>query len=231
MTDRLRELSRHLPLRVLVPLGLLLALLWGFTNLADEVGEADTRWADEWVLRQLRTEDLADPIGPGWFEQSARDLTALGSYPVLILVVTALAGYLSLRGNLRLAAVVVGSSATGFGASLLLKLGFDRPRPELVPHEAEVLTSSFPSGHSMAAALIWPALAALLARADRRSSRGVQVYLMGVALAVTGIVGVSRVYLGVHYPTDVLGGWALGAAWAVATWWVAEEIDRRARPG
>ena len=117
--------------------------------------------------------------------------------------------------------VAVGS---GVAISLLLKAGFSRPRPDLVPHGQAVYTSSFPSGHSMAAAVTYLTLGAMLASA--RSNRWVRGYLLGLALLVSGAVGVTRVYLGVHWPTDVLGGWTAGAAWALLCWIIARRLRR-----
>ena len=216
-------MSERLPLRVLVPLAVVLLLVWAFGELADEVIEGSTRAVDEWILLGLRTEDPSDPVGPRWFEEMARDVTALGGTAVLGLFVAIVAGYLVLSGRIRLAALTVGWIVLGFVSIQLLKIGFARPRPELVPHQQEVYTASFPSGHAMAAALTFVTLAALLARTQRR--RRVQAWLLGTALLLTVLVGVSRVYLGVHYPTDVLGGWAVGSAWAVLAWLAASRLS------
>lgn len=206
--------------RLLVPLGAALALVWGFAELASEIVEGETRAVDEWVLRAMRTSDLADPVGPPWFEDMARDATALGGNVVIGVLLLAVTSWLALHRRYREAVFLVASIGIGLGVLFLLKLGFDRPRPELVPHGQEVFTASFPSGHSMTATMTYLTLAALLARMERRTRE--QVFPIAVALFVSFLVGLSRVYLGVHYPTDVLGGWALGTAWAVLSWLVAD---------
>ncbi len=224
LVHRVQQLRGRLPARVLGPLAVALLLLWGFVELADEVLEGATHATDEWILRRLRTGDLSDPIGPVWFEEMARDVTALGGTVVLGLLVAVTSAYLALNRRVRTSLFVLSSIGLGFVTIHLLKWGFDRPRPELVADQA-VYTSSFPSGHSMASALTFLTLAAMLARTEAR--RRVQVFLLVVALLLTGLVGVSRVYLGVHYPTDVLGGWGVGAAWAALAWLAQDALTRR----
>ncbi|MEZ4237076.1 MAG: phosphatase PAP2 family protein [Myxococcota bacterium] len=228
--DRLR---RQLPLRILAPIAAILVLLWGFASLAEEIGEGETRAIDDRILLSLRTADPADPIGPPQLEDAARDITSLGSYTLLGLVTVAVAGYLAIRRDddgrrhLGTAGLVLLSAAVGVLLPYALKLGFARPRPDLVPHEVRVVTYSFPSGHATGASLVWLTLAVLLVRVTKQ--RILQAYVLGVALVVALLVGLSRIYLGVHYPTDVLGGWALGAAWAIATWAISESIGSSSR--
>lgn len=190
---------------------------WLFIAIADEVSEGDTLTCDEWLLLALRSRaDPADPLGPAWFEEMMRDFTALGGVGVLALMVLSAAGFLLMQGKRRAALLVL--SATGSGALLgvALKLLFARPRPDLVPYASQVYSASFPSGHSLLAAVVYLTLGALLARVQ--PNRRLKVYLMGWALLMTLLVGVSRVYLGVHWPTDVLAGWTAGAAWAAMCW-------------
>ena len=147
-----------------------------------------------------------------------RDFTALGGVGVLTLLTISVAGYLVLTGKRRASLDVVLSIVGGIVLSSLIKAGFDRPRPDLVPYGSQVYTASFPSGHSMMAAVVYLTLGALLARL--RASVRVKAYVLSLAVFLTLLVGVSRVYLGVHWPTDVLGGWAMGAAWALFCWLV-----------
>jgi undecaprenyl-diphosphatase len=191
--------------------------LFLFAKLADEVGEGSTRRFDEWLLLSLRTPgDPADPIGPKWFEEMVRDVTALGGTAVLTLMVLAVTGFLTMTRRAHAAVAVLLSVIGGVIVSQGAKLAFARPRPDLVPHGAEVLTASFPSGHAMMAAVVYLTLGALLARTQ--SGRSVKTYILAVAVILTVLVGASRVYLGVHWPTDVLAGWALGGTWALACW-------------
>lgn len=212
--------------RTLFALMLGAAALYVFAALADAVGEGDTRAFDEWVLLSLRTPgDVSDPIGPKWFEEMVRDITALGGTIVLALMVSIVAGFLVLTGKRHAATTVVISVASGVLISQTTKMAYARPRPDLVPHGAEVLSASFPSGHSMMAAVVYLTLGALLAhtQADTR----VKAYILAVGVLLTLLVGASRVYLGVHWPTDVLAGWALGAAWAMICWWVMLWLQSR----
>lgn len=209
--------------RILVPILVLAGAAWGFIELADEVAEGETRAVDEAIILAFRVPgDPADPLGAPWFEESVRDVTALGSAPVLVIAVLAIVGFLALAKAWRLAIFTLAASAGGLAVSTLLKHGFDRPRPDLVPHGNLIYTSSFPSGHSMMSAVIYLTLAALVVRLmERKRLKG---YALGVALALTLLVGVSRVYLGVHWPSDVLAGWAAGAAWALGCWLIARRV-------
>ena len=191
--------------------------LYAFAKLADAVGEGGTRAFDERLLLALRTPgNLADPIGPKWVEEMMRDFTALGSTGVLILVVLAVGGFLAMTRKGHAALTVLVAVSSGVLLSQTMKWAYARPRPELVPHGAEVYTASFPSGHSMMSAVVYLTLGALLARTQ--SSQGAKVYILSVAVILTVLVGTSRVYLGVHWPTDVLAGWALGGVWALICW-------------
>ena len=194
-------------------------LLFAFARLADEVMEGETRTFDERILLALRMPgDISMPIGPVWLQEMVRDFTALGSTGVLTIVTLGCAAFLVVSGKWRTAAFVVASVAGGVAVSSLLKLGFARPRPDLVPHSVVVFTNSFPSGHAMMSAIVYLTLGNLLARSQH--SVAIKVYLMSLALFLTLLVGVSRVYLGVHWPSDVLAGWAVGAGWALICWLV-----------
>lgn len=201
---------------------------WAFAELADEVMEGETRDLDVAVLLALRNPaDIGDPLGPRWMEETVRDFTALGGMGVLGLVTLAAVGFLLLERKWRAALFVAGAIGGGMVLSLALKHGFDRPRPDLVPHGSYVVTSSFPSGHSMMSAVAYLTLGALLARMQPRLA--MKAYLILLSVLLTALVGVSRVYLGVHWPTDVLAGWAAGATWAALCWAAARWLQRRGR--
>lgn len=200
--------------------------LWGFIELADTVLEGEARATDRRILLGLReADDLANPLGPKWLEDTGRDLTALGGMSVLSLFSLAAAGYLILVGKWRVAIFLVVSVGGAFAVSMLLKQVFDRPRPDLVPHAANVYTSSFPSSHAMTSAATFLTLGALLARVHR--DWRIKAYFLTVAVIVTVVVGISRVYLGVHWPTDVLAGWTLGACWSIGCWLIALQLQNR----
>lgn len=207
-------------------LGIVALGSWSFAQIADETFEGETHGFDEAVLRAMRNPaDPSDPLGPPWVERAVADLTSLGGYAVLTLVVAAVASYLMLVGKRAAAALVVCAVGSGAILSEALKLGFARPRPELVSQLAEVQSASFPSGHAMLSAITYLTLGALLARVDER--RRLKIFVLGVAVVLTVVIGVSRVYLGVHWPTDVLAGWSLGAAWAALWWAIAEQLQER----
>lgn len=195
------------------------ALAVGFFSLSRAVVRGSTGDLDERILLAMRHADnLADPIGPRWVEEVGRDFTALGGVAVLSLISATAVTFFWLA-SMRRAAIYVGIASVG--AILLataLKQSFDRPRPDLVPHGSMVYTSSFPSGHSTMAAAVYLTLGMVASRFVPR--RRVKVLLIGVAILVTGAVGVSRVYLGVHWPSDVLAGWAVGTSWALVCWCV-----------
>ncbi|MGC2315856.1 MAG: phosphatase PAP2 family protein, partial [Bradyrhizobium sp.] len=95
----------------------------------------------------------------------------------------------------------------------LLKLAFARARPDLVTPLTQVSTLSFPSGHAASSAVCYLTLGLMLAQTQ--ASRSVRIHLIMTAAILTLLVGVSRIYLGVHYPSDVLAGWCFGTAWAL----------------
>ena len=202
------------------------ASTWGFVVLASEVAEGRTKAFDERLLLALRVPgDPATPIGPEWVSESARDMTALGSSLVLLLATLGVAGFLALDRRLAAMVFVLGAVSSGWALSFALKAAFERPRPELVPHLMRVYFSSFPSGHSMMSAVVYGTLGALLSSLVTR--RRLKFYFLGLAATLAGLVGASRVYLGVHYPTDVLAGWSAGLAWSTLCWLVGRRLERR----
>ena len=202
------------------------ALLWGFVRIAGVWLGDGAHGFDEAILLALRNPtDLADPIGPHWLALFARDITALGGIPVLALVSCAACGFLLMLGKRRTAVLLLVAIGSGLLLGTGLKDLFDRPRPDLVPHAVQVATQSFPSSHAMMSAVTYLTLGALLARAQSR--RRLKRYLVGTAVLLTLLIGSSRVYLGVHWPTDVLAGWWVGAAWSLLCWSVLVRLQRR----
>ena len=205
----------------------LLLMVWVFVHLADEVREGDTRQFDEWVLSSLRKEgDPSQLKGPRWVAWGAQDITALGSPTVLGLTVLAVTGYLLLHGLYRNGLFVFTASAGGWVLNWALKQFFARARPDIVPHLREVMSSSFPSGHALTSAAVYLTLGALLMRIAE--GRLAKYYCIAIAMLVTFLVGASRVFLGVHYPTDVLAGWLIGMSWALLCWGVERTLEHRA---
>ena len=207
----------------------LVAMSWLFLALADEVLEGETHRIDSAVLTALRdASDPRVPIGPAWLLLAARDITALGGHTVLTLFTLLATGYCLLLRDGSAARLILAAAAGGALLSSGLKWGLGRARPDIVPHLVEVSSLSFPSGHAMLSAAIYLSVGAVAAQVT--PFHRTRLYLLGAALLVTGLVGLSRVYLGVHYPTDVLAGWAAGLAWAMLCW-LATLALRRANGG
>jgi len=202
----------------------IMAGVWMFGWLADEVFEGSTRNFDRTLLLAMRSPGLA-LLGPPWVQQGARDITALGSAAILGLLTAITAVYLALDGKRHMALFTCGSVAGGWVVSALLKDLFQRPRPDIVPYGVDFSSSSFPSGHSMMSAVTYLVLGALLARSQVR--RSLKAYFLLVAVILTLMVGISRVYLGVHWPSDVVAGWTAGAVWALLCWLVAQRLQAR----
>lgn len=225
----LRALFRWLrghDVTVLVAVLLIVSGILGFLKLADAVTEGQTQRLDDAILRSMRDkDDPTRPIGPWWTGEVARDVTALGGVAVLSLLMLGTTGYLAIVRKYHAALVVVAATVGGVILSTLLKDHFERERPNAVPRLMEVHTSSFPSGHSLMAAVVYLTLGALLNRFVE--GRRLKLYCLFVAMLLTLLVGCSRVFLGVHYPTDVLGGWAAGLTWAVLCWLVARQLQVR----
>jgi undecaprenyl-diphosphatase len=204
-------------------------LLLFFALLAEQVVEGDTHRLDVWLMSLFTVAgNPADRIGPDWFEEIVRDVTALGSYAFIFITVIIVGGYLLLVRKLDLAALMVSAIAGGVAISNLLKELFDRPRPD-IDHAVRVFTASFPSGHATLSAVTFLTLAALLTRT--RARRGVKIYFVSVAVVLTLLTGLSRIYLGVHYPSDVLAGWCVGSGWAILCWAATLLLQRRKHAG
>lgn len=169
---------------------------------------------DEWVLRSLRRpEDQSVPIGPEWLHEAALDATALGSYLVLSLLVTGTVVLLILDRRYIQASFTVATVAGAYGFMFWMKRFVGRERPSVVPHLRDVALPSFPSGHAMMSAMIYLTLAAMASQGV--PSPSIRTFLLLCAGSLAALTGTSRVFLGVHYPTDVLAGWIIGALWAM----------------
>ncbi|MBY9062693.1 phosphatase PAP2 family protein [Sphingomonas yunnanensis] len=199
----------------LVGVALLALLVWGGAPLA---------W-DRAIMLALRVPgDPAQPIGPRWLHAALVDVTALGSGTVLTLVVAGTIGLLLVRRLWLTAALVAAATISGSIVAAQAKHWVGRPRPELVDHLVQVTGLSFPSGHATNSALVYLTLAGLVAQVA--DGRAVRSYIFAVAILLTGTIGVSRVYLGVHWPSDVLAGWCAGTGWAALWWWLGATLRR-----
>ena len=201
-------------------------LLLAFLKLASEVMEGETMAFDTRILRALR--DKTDParmVGPPWLQGALLDLTALGSPVILGLVVAAVVGFLLLQTRYRTALFVLITSASGWFVNYALKSAFARTRPSVVPHLRDVASPSFPSGHALTSAVVYLTLGAVLMHVS--NGRLTKFYCLAMAMLVTLLTGVTRVCLGVHYPTDVIAGWIVGLLWASVCWGAAQVLERR----
>jgi undecaprenyl-diphosphatase len=223
---RVRRWVGGTDLVVLLAVLAVVASLWVFVEVADEVAEGELQHIDEWVLQSLRKPDnRGEAVGPAWLVIVAGDLTALGGYAFIILLTAAVVGYLILAKKYHDVLLVLVAVVGGWLLSTGLKELFDRPRPTVVPALAQVHSASFPSGHSMLSAVVYLTLGTLLSRLVE--SRRQKLYFITVALFITFLVGLTRVYLGVHYPSDVLAGWTAGLAWAILCWLATRFLQKK----
>jgi undecaprenyl-diphosphatase len=210
----------------LIVLLMLIVISWSILGISDLVERGRIQRFDEWMLTIFRVPDNPMQLrGPEWLAEFMRDITALGGAPVLTFITLAVAGYLILQKSYRSLGLVLIATVSGLTMSLLLKFYFIRPRPGIVPHLMTETTPSFPSGHSMMSAVVYLTLAALLARIE--TSNAVRIYTISIAFLIVFLVGISRIFLGVHYPTDILGGWAFGLTWAMACWYIARYLQHQ----
>ena len=216
-------------LRLLLLLGGLAALVWGFLSIGGDMAEGDTLAFDRRLLLSLRVPgNPADPIGPRAFEEAMRDVTALGGFTVLTLVTIVATLAFAIHRRWKHAGVMAGTILLAQACSRLLKNAYDRPRPDVAPHLVEVYSGSFPSGHAMLWAATYLTLAALIAHLEVK--RRAKVLVFALALLLMAAIGFSRVYLGVHWPSDVAAGWCVGAAWAIFAWLMLIRLRVRAPP-
>jgi len=218
---------RNRDLLLLLTATILAVGVYGFVKLSDVVTKGRTQSFDERVLFALRRpeDNYKHVIGPDWVEEVGRDLTALGGVAVMFLLSGSVAGYLALTKRWRALGIVVLTVGGGMLVNLALKDVFDRPRPTIVPPLSKIYTSSYPSGHSLLSAVTYLTLGALLASVAPQ--RRLKTYFLTLAVLLTLLVGISRVLMGVHYPTDVLAGWAAGFLWATTCWVIMRLVHRR----
>ena len=196
-----------------------------FMEIADDVGEGDTAGIDRAILLMFRAPgDPTTPIGGRWLREAVGDITALGGWTVLTLFVLLVVGFLCSLKRWREALVLLVAAMGGTALGQLLKGVFGRERPEESWRLVEAIHTSFPSGHAMMSAVIYLTFGALMARFANRTR--VKVFGLTMGIVLTMLVGVSRVYLGVHWPSDVLAGWCVGAAWAMACWLAVWAVEK-----
>ena len=196
----------------------------GFFALAGIVVQGSAQGLDDWGIRDLRrADDPAVPIGPRWLTVAAQDVTTLGGAAALFFVTAAVVGFLAFNRNFIALGFALASVVSGSCGIFCLKAFFERPRPRLVPPLDAVESFSFPSGHAMMSAVVYFTAAILLAQMTRRTR--LRIFLLSTAALLTGLIGTSRVFLGIHYPTDVLAGWTAGTVWVSLCWLLARRFD------
>lgn len=193
--------------------GVLSFAVYAFLEIADEVGEGEWQAIDRELFLAFRDAgDTAMTLGPPWVQEAAIEFTALGGIPVIVLITALVCGGLLAARLPGHALFVLVSVSGGALLSTGLKTVYARPRPDLVDHLDITHTASFPSGHATISTLTYLTLGALLAQIVPR--RGFRIFVLAAAVFLAILIGVTRIYLGVHWPTDVAAGWALGTAWA-----------------
>ncbi len=188
------------------------------------LGRALTAFDEALLLAFRNPVNLAIPHGPHWLEGGMADITALGGTVVLTLVTLFLLGALLILRHTHSALLLLGAIPGGVIISQTLKSTIARPRPDVVPHLVDITSLSFPSGHAMMATIAWLTIGALLARLAPTVL--LKRYILAVAIFLSFLIGLSRIYLGVHWPSDVVAGWALGATWASTVWMFMRRFDR-----
>ena len=195
-----------------------------FVEIADDMTEADGQAFDQMVLHWMQPV-AGHPRGPWWLHEAAADITSLGGIAVLTLfAVVALGMLLILRKRLSAVLLVIGL-AGGVSLSEGLKAMFERERPPAAFQAVETLNASFPSGHALLSTVFYLTVAVMMTRAFPK--RRLKAYVLGVGMVFALMVGLTRVYLGAHWASDVMAGWCVGAAWAMALWLVSYAVERR----
>lgn len=227
-TEIIVEEIRHPPWLIYAA-GALAAAMLVTVVLGATVARGEALAIDRAIMLALRDRrDLRVPLGPVWLKQAMIDVTALGGANLLPVIVAAAAGFVALMRRWLTLALVLAGTISGSLAVGLAKAAVARPRPAVVDHLVEVGSASFPSGHAANSAIVYLTLALLLSQIiERPAARG---YVIGMAGLLVGAIGVSRVYLGVHWPSDVIAGWSFGVLWALGWWSLGGWIRLRRAP-
>ncbi len=205
--------KRELPWRYIFSIGLVALFGLLVVELWQEIAEGDARQLDRDILLLFRqSENLDQVIGPSWLEQTLVDITTLGSATMLTLMTVGSAGLMAVRGTYRVSAILIGAIVSGSILVAIFKDFLERPRPDLVHHLVSETSMSFPSGHAANSAIAYLTIAVLFIRFERHL--GTRLFVIAMAALIVLAIGISRVALGVHWPSDVLAGWLLGTGWA-----------------
>lgn len=200
------------------------SLSWGVFEILAFSNKSDGPSLDDRMIVLMRNADNPKRlVGPPFFEEAMRDFTALGGYAVLLTTTVSFASFARAELGRDIYRFFVVTVVTGFLSGVVLKELVQRNRPSLVPHLSHVSGStSFPSSHAMMSVIVYVTIGLLLAQLSR--NRALQHLLIALPFGVSLLVGVSRVCMGVHFPSDVLAGWAFGLLW---TWTMFSLRGRR----
>ena len=213
-------------LQVFISILIIIIGTTSFIIIANKVSAGATKNFDKWALELFRqTNNPVQSIGNDLVTSAVRDITALGSGTVIILFTLSVLGFLLFQKKYIMVYLILGATIGGGVLGLLLKEIFGRPRPDVIYHLTSATSLSFPSGHSMMSMVLYLSFAALMIRIPYK--RAIKIYIISIALFLSIIIGISRIYLGVHYATDVLGGWSIGIAWASFCWLFAHYLEQR----
>jgi len=213
-------------LGVVTALGVVAGGLVLFADLAEDLEEGENQSFDEAILAWTHPyPDTHDAIGPAWLQEAMMDFTSLGGLAVLVLFALIAVGFLLMQKKPWSALMLGVALGGGLMLSEGMKAVFDRGRPPEIYQAVETINASFPSGHTLMSTVFYLTLGVMLERIFAR--RRLKIYVMGVAILIAGLVGISRVYLAAHWASDVLAGWALGAAWAMVCWLITYAVQRR----
>lgn len=223
---RLMRFARS-ELGVVLALGIVSGGIGFFVDIADDMTEGEGQAFDQQVLAFVRPgADPTDAIGPDWLHTAMMDFTSLGGLSVLLLFALIAVGFLLIQRKPWSAMMLAIALSGGLLLSEVMKGVFQRDRPPEMFQAVETINASFPSGHALLSTVFYLTLGVMLERAFSR--RRLKVYVLSVAILIALLVGVSRVFLAAHWASDVMAGWALGAAWAMLCWLAAYLVQRRA---
>lgn len=200
-----------------------------FIAIADGIVEGEQQKMDWAILLWMRPDAAQphEPVGPWWLPEAAVDITSLGGISVLVVFALMAVGFLLINGKRLSALLTVLGLAGGVTLSEGLKTLFGRVRPPAEYQLVETLNASFPSGHALMATVFYLSVGVMLTRAFPK--RRLRAYALTWAVVIVLLIGITRIYLGVHWASDVLAGWGIGAFWAMLLWLVAYALERRQR--
>ena len=225
---KVQRLFAHMEARLLALWIALAGAAWAFLRVAGEFREGELTAFDTWVLLRLRhPNNPHQAIGPIWLTDGMRDITSLGSVTVLFFI-TAVAALILYFHNKKPHAAVLGAAVLLSQLSGdVLKNFYGRVRPAFAVYGTPPVSLSFPSGHSTTATTAYFLLATIAAGLETRTAVRILYFAIAALLALS--IGFSRVFLGVHWPSDVMAGWCVGGFWALAAGSVLLELNKHAR--